>query len=563
MKKLRPGLLFILITMLLALPGAALAQDLYFQVPEMLVDVYWENDGTATIDTWITFKNNPGSAPIDYVDFASPQPNYSLSNVTAAVNGNPVYTIESSPYVTYGYAVGLGQYTIQPGQTGTVYARLSGIQRVLFTSDEDPNYASAVFGTTSFDSPFVDGTSYMRVTFHLPNGVQPEEPRWYKAPSGFNEEPYTGFDDAGRITYTWESTSADTSEQYKFGAAFPYTYVPKEEIYTPTFSDRTQIPTEDIFGFIFCFGFAGFFILIFVVAAIAGRKRQMAYLPPKISIEGHGIKRGLTAIEAAILMEQPMDKIMTMILFAVLKKEAAQVISRDPLDLEVYPNVPEGLHQYELDFLDAFREKDKAKRRKLTQSTMVDLVQSVSKKMKGFSRKETIAYYEDIMRKAWAQIEAAGTPEVVSEKYDDVMEWTMLDRKYEDRTREVFKTRPVYVPTWWWRYDPVYAAPGGGFKSAAKPSSSGGSSGGGGLSMPQLPGADFAASVVGGIQNFSSGVIGNLTDFTSSITERTNPVPKSTSSGGGFKGGSGGGRSSCACACACAGCACACAGGGR
>jgi len=30
--------------------------------------------------------------------------------------------------------------------------------------------------------------------------------------------------------------------------------------------------------------------------------------PPKISIEGHGIKRGLTAVEAAILMEEPLDR---------------------------------------------------------------------------------------------------------------------------------------------------------------------------------------------------------------------------------------------------------------
>ena len=44
-----------------------------------------------------------------------------------------------------------------------------------------------------------------------------------------------------------------------------------------------------------------------------------------------GIKRGLTAVESAILLEQPMDKILTMILFAVIKKGAATVTKRDPL----------------------------------------------------------------------------------------------------------------------------------------------------------------------------------------------------------------------------------------
>ena len=69
------------------------------------------------------------------------------------------------------------------------------------------------------------------------------------------------------------------------------------------------------------------------------------------------------------------------------------------------------------------------------------------------------------------------------------------------------------------------------------------------------------ASVVGGVQGFSSKVLGDMKTFTSGITNKTNPVPVSTSSSSGYHGGGGG--SHCACACACAGCACACAGGGR
>ena len=63
----------------------------------------------------------------------------------------------------------------------------------------------------------------------------------------------------------------------------------------------------------------------------------MQYMPPKIAIEGHGIKRGLTAVEAAILMEQPLDKVMTMILFGVIKKNAAEVVTRDPLEIKMHP----------------------------------------------------------------------------------------------------------------------------------------------------------------------------------------------------------------------------------
>jgi len=284
---------------------------------------------------------------------------------------------------------------------------------------------------------------------------------------------------------------------------------------------------------------------------------------PFLGCAGFIIAWMLTAVEAAILMEQPLDKILTMILFATLKKGAARLTSRDPLRLEVAKPLPEGLHAYETEFLAAFEKTHYPSRRKALHEMMVNLVKSVAKKMKGFSRKETIAYYRDIIMRAWAQVEAAETPEVKSQKYDEVMEWTMLDRDYDDRTRRVFQGGPVYVPVWWGRYDPGYrpsvrpvtATGAGGSPTAGGPK---------GASLPHLPGADFAASVVNGVQDFSSKMVGSVSAFTSSITNRTNPIPKSTSSGSKSSWrSSGGGGCACACACACAGCACACAGGGR
>ena len=135
------------------------------------------------------------------------------------------------------------------------------------------------------------------------------------------------------------------------------------------------------------------------------------------------------------------------------------------------------------------------------------------------------------------------------------MEWTMLDKNYGDRTQDVFRNTPVYVPVWWGHYDP-------GLGRVA--SQTGGPTISTGGSSVRVPGADFAASMATGVQNFSGKVVGNINDFTSSITSITNPPPKTStsSSKGGYKGGGGGGFS-CACACACAGCACACAGGGR
>jgi hypothetical protein len=284
---------------------------------------------------------------------------------------------------------------------------------------------------------------------------------------------------------------------------------------------------------------------------IGAKKRKLAYLPPKIAVEGMGIKRGLTAVEAAIVMEQPMDKILTMILFSSIKKGAATVVTKEPMQLQMTDPLPDGLQTYEVDFLKAFQLTNLGDRRKALQAMMVSLVKTIGEKMKGFGRKDTVAYYADITKKAWDQVEAAQTPDIKMQAYDDQMDWTMLDHDFDGRTRNVFRGGPVFIPMWWGRFDPVYRTAG-----PSVPTSSGG-----GISIPRpnVPGADFAASMVNGIQGFAGHAVGDLTSFTSGVTNLTNPVPVSTSSGGH----SSGGGSHCACACACAGCACACAGGGR
>jgi hypothetical protein len=116
--------------------------------------------------------------------------------------------------------------------------------------------------------------------------------------------------------------------------------------------------------------FAGFFFGIPIAGAIGDRKRKLEYIKPTIAIEGHGIKRGLTAVEAAILMGQPLDKVMTMILFSTVKKGALQVITRDPLRVELLQPQPEGLQSYEQDFIQAMVKDDRQRRKDLQAMTV-------------------------------------------------------------------------------------------------------------------------------------------------------------------------------------------------
>ncbi|MDR3572417.1 MAG: hypothetical protein P4L50_01025 [Anaerolineaceae bacterium] len=548
--------LALLIVLLGATFHSVFAQNYSFNLVSSNVVFTINKDGTASIGYTLVFKNDAGASPIDFVDIGVPNDSYDINSITADVGGSPTRDIQPSQYVKPGVAVGLGASEIQPGDTGTVHVLIGRVSNVLHpaTEQESEKYASIEFSPTWFDSSLVHGSTNMTVTLILPPGMNSNQPRYF-TPQNWpgSSTPESSIDTQGRVVYTWNSTNADGSTQYIFGGAFPASLVPDAAV--------TAAPINIDWGTVFCWGFGilvvGIIVLSIYGGSVAARRRKLAYLPPKITIEGHGIKRGLTAVEAAVLMEEPLDKVMTMILFSTVKKGAAAVVTRTPLSIKVTDPLPDGLQPYEVDFLNAFQKPSPLGQRQDLQAMMVKLVNSISEKMRGFSRKETVAYYQDIIRQAWEQVEAANTPEVKSAKYDEVMDWTMADHDFGNRTQRVFGSAPIFVPIWWGNYDPTFRPT----SFAPSRSSSTPNMGGGQVSLPTLPGGAFAASVVGGVQNFSSSVIGDLNSFTGGITNKTNPPPPPSTST--YHGGGGGGGHSCACACACAGCACACAGGGR
>jgi hypothetical protein len=293
------------------------------------------------------------------------------------------------------------------------------------------------------------------------------------------------------------------------------------------------------------------FIAIFAVAAVAGarasRRRRMEYLPPTLAVEGVEVRRGLTAPEAAVLMELPLDKVLTLISFGLVRKGALRVRSRKPLRLEAVEPRPDGLHAYEEGFLAAIRpggDPDEARLRQV----VVDLVRSVNKKMKGFSRRHTVAYYRSIIAKAWERVQQ-GQADLSDEILGETIEWTSLDKDFERRAPEIWVGRDYRRPVWWPHYHPPEPRPSGGAPVSLPD-----------VNLPTIPGSHFADGVVRGLQGFADGIVSNVESFTSGVTRETNPPPAASTSSGRR---SSGGGCACACACACAGCACACAGGGR
>ncbi len=537
-----------------ALPAGAQTYD--FGLEQIVVDVFFEEDGTVRLEYQLAFRNNPGGSPIDFVDIGMPTPRYSLNSVNAWIDDNPISDITSSPYVENGFALGLGSRAIPAGQSGTVKVVVTGIEDMLYIADEPEGYASAQFSPTWFDSQFVSGTTPMRITFHLPPGVQPEQPRYYPVQGGWPEDaPEAGLDADGRVFYSWYNPAGDASRQYILGAGFPAALVPASALSTPG-AASLNFDLSTLITPLCCGGFALLIIGSTVLGARSANRRKLAYLPPKIAIEGHGIKRGLTAVEAAILIETPLDRVLTMVLFSLIKKNAARVLSEKPLRLEGIKPAPEDLRDYEVSYLAGILEENARTRQKALEQVMIDLVKSVQAKMKGFSLKETREYYQTIVQKAWQQVEQAETPEVKSERYAENLEWEMLDGDFERRTRRTM-TDPVMLPRWWGNYRPAgSAAGGGGGGASARPASLPRGS----VALPHLPGSDFAASMANSVQSMAGGLVANVQSFTGRVTQTTNPPPPPTRSASRSSGRSGGG---CACACACAGCACACAGGGR
>ena len=118
-RRLFVSLLIILIA--LSLPITVFAQDYYFSLDKMTVDVYWNADGTSSLDYRLTFSNQPGGHAIEFVDVGMPNSNFSLSDVQAEINGQRLnISSDFQGSGSSGFAVEMGSNAIPPGGTGTV-----------------------------------------------------------------------------------------------------------------------------------------------------------------------------------------------------------------------------------------------------------------------------------------------------------------------------------------------------------------------------------------------------------------------------------------------------------
>jgi hypothetical protein len=613
-------LVFLLAAVALLLSGSpALAQDYRFSVPQLQLQVFVQPDGSARIVYDIEFENAPTGRAIDIVDIGMPGSDYNLSSMQASLDGIPMRIIRPSEYVQPGVEIPLGSQSIAPGQSGTLQLEFT-MPDLVFQDVTNRDLASLQITPTWFDERFVLGSTLLQIAIHVPEGVSPEELLHQNEP--FSQKAL--FQD--RAVAVWEFANTRLTGPRMVGVSFPSRVM--EDLVSMSVFQMAGLWFENqqtlrvllgvvfliLFGYLYLRATGGTGITLFLIL-VAGlvylffttpwtqivafiplipaifllernlRRRKRAYLPAIAQVEGGGIKRGLTAPEAAALLEMPINKVLTLVMFGMLKKGVLLQRQESPLEVEVrepflakrqFDKAQERfdhrqkaaqqqgtvVHPYEQHFLDVIEGNSGRAVKDMDFSEAMDwFLASLARRMKGFDLSDTRDYYRSIVKRAVDEAKGIEDIPQKEEILDRDMEWILLDDGYPT----VFNTPTYhYRPRW------------------LRPASSRGTVSGGGASgsfRPSLSGAPSFTNVASGFAGWTENTMASLAAsiMPDSLSAKASPggfidltvvdrtagnvfealLTSSESSGGG---GSGGG---CACACAGCACACACAGGGR
>lgn len=477
----------------------------------------------------ITYESNA----LGYITVGMPASGFYIDSVTN-LEGTPLNYDDLSSGSNYQIEVYFG-HPMSPGDQDTVIIR-AAVPNMVFVDDMNEGNVGMQFTPTYFPEEVLN----LRVAIVPPVGVSEEEIK--------TSEPafFTTVD--GDLAVFWEKNNLLPNTQLTFGISIPETYV--------------TLPSTDADADLWTF-LALILVIIggVVILILILRRRKESYAKPKISIEALGPRRGLTAVEAAVVVNTNPAKVLTMILFGLLMKGLVSVVEVDPLirvsriEQQAQDTSVPRKRYYEIDFLQAIEAKGSLNEQRLAR-TYLSLRDNVDKKMKGYSRVDTEKYYNSIVTKAWDQVTQASTPQLKGTVIDQNLQWLLMDEKYSDKFRSAFPPDMLFLPrpgwTWYWHSPLVPRSGGTTTLSPAQPA--------GTPDYQPIPAQEFADSVVSGIEKATNNLVRDAENF----AKRLIPPPRSAQSARSVRR-----RSSCvcacascACACACVSCACACAGGG-
>ena len=611
--------IFVLVTLLATHTAVVSAQDYAFRVPSLKLETHVNPDASVRFVYQITFENQPGAHVIDIVDVGLPHDEASPRNMSASVGNTIIRGFPPSTYVDNAIELHLGAGTILPGQTGTVRFEFTMPEMVYQDTTRD-DYASLQLTPTWFGDDFTLGRSRVQVAIHLPEGIEPDEVL-------HQGQPFTNkaqFDD--HVVVAWDFPNTRATGPHDVAVSFPkrnldrVVHIGRFGLLVRWFEANPQyrLLAAGLFGILFAvmfFRFSGgtgwslFLIslaglgLLFVVSptmqliafiplvilfginewALARREPGTAYLPAIAQVEGGGIKRGLTAPEAAVVLELPLSKVLTLVVFGLLKKRLIEQVEAVPLQAKLSSRIPAPMadwgkkrrashfrdaakrlgtvvHKHELPFLEAIQANTEQLPLDELDFTapLAELVKHAAGRLRGFDTSDTKGYYRSIVRRAVKEADTIGDLKVREKVLDSSFDWVLMDDDYPT----VFgRGGHVYHPPW-------VRSTGG---SAAAPSAPSAPSGPSARGAPSF--GDVTSSFAGWTENTMGrmasafdpahmsfdaprGGILNLSGADRVTGDFFEALAEASASGSG--GGGGGG-----CACAGCACACACAGGGR
>ncbi|WP_254591268.1 hypothetical protein [Methanocella conradii] len=404
-----------------------------------------------------------------------------------------------------------------------------------------------------------------QVKFYLPGNVP-------------QEQVFTGqkmYDnigvEQGRTWVYFESKELAPNEQFQVAVSFPDSYMAPGAVAGKA-TETPHYPSD--FGgvaglfdaLLSCSCPAIFLLFMFITIAVTiiGSLSRKPYSSPVVSMDGIGVNKNLDPVEAATLLRVDPKRVLTMIMFGMMKNGNVKLLSTDPIRLELVSR--KGLNYYEKLFADSIV-NDRLDEDKLLECFKV-LARRVVDKTRPYCRKDTEDYYRSKIEEAWAEIKAVDTPELKLEKYDANMFWLMADEEFAKKTREYVsdlpESRTVIVPEYYWWYPYYFGLPHHWGQGSGQPST--GEAKPGGTQAPTNKTTasveSFANSISNSVEAMSAGVVGGVERFLGIRDQANAPPPVSTYRPARSGGGSSCACVSCACACVSCACACACAGGG-
>jgi hypothetical protein len=606
------------VMVLAALPAVADAQPYRFSVPEMRMLVTVKPDASVHIAYDITFQNDRIAHPIDIVDIGTPDQRYRLDNVQASCGGLTLRDVRRSTEIPCGFEVHLGPSKIAPGRSGTLHVEFDMPERV-YQDTTNSELASLRITPTYFGKEYVLGPTHLQVAIQLPKSVQPDE----ALHQGLSFTSKAKTDNGALVGWDWPATRL--TGKHMVAVSFPKRDLQRVVVKTKLdmllewFGNSTgaRVVAGAVFLGLFALlffrfsggtGFSVFFLLsalavvlfcispgfhllsLPIVVVLIGINewylghRKAHYMPPIAQVEGGGIKRGLTAPEAAALLELPVSRVLSLVIFGMLKKGILRQVRADPLVVAIadgfqlpadqatadearraafYRKAGQAkgivVHKYEHAFLYLLRANPDKPVKDINFSVpMKQLIAQAAARMKGFDLSETKDYYRAIIRRACRQASDIGDIPQREKVLDRNFEWILMDDDYPT----VFTYGRPYWPIWC-----------RGASAAAPPAPVGGPSPAGQTSFGDVAASfsgwaentmgDLAAAISPGSLgvNSPSGGFLDLSGADRVTGEFFHALGEAATSGGG--GGGIGGGGGCACACAGCACACACAGGGR